>query len=101
MTRAVASSVIAVTYDLPPLASAEDIAVTRISAFTDRLDHASHIGAFFVDMFPLLNRLPSRIAWWKAEAKKWHDADTEMFTEFYDDAQRRLVIVSLPRFIQS
>ncbi|KAH8089922.1 cytochrome P450 [Cristinia sonorae] len=87
--RAVASSTLSVCYGTPPIQSYDDPVVKDVQEFIHRLDVASKPGAYLVEMFPLLNRLPAWLAGWKRFGQFWHQRDTVMFTNLYEDAKRK------------
>jgi hypothetical protein len=48
-------------------------------------------GAFLVEIFPAMKRLPSWMAKWKREGLEWHRKDTEMFQGFMDGVEKTMV----------
>ena len=52
---------------------------------------ASVPGAFLVEVFPVMLRIPKRFAKWKRWALEWHEKDTALFTEFLEGARTKIV----------
>lgn len=56
-----------------------------------RLVRATLPGAFLVEIFPVMKRLPEFLAPWKKEGLEWHRRDTVMFQEFMDKVRDQMV----------
>ena len=91
------STVLRSVYAWPPLPTtptAESTAiVNKIESCTRRVVRASRPGAFLVDIFPPLQYLPEWL-WgmgWMREGRKWFKHDTEMFEEFLEDVEIKIV----------
>jgi len=44
-----------------------------------------------VDIFPFLNYMPLWMAKWKRDALEWHERETKMFEDFYNDVGKQMV----------
>ncbi|KAJ7122958.1 cytochrome P450 [Mycena epipterygia] len=84
LKRSAASTVLTAVYGTRPIKSKDDPLVTRINDLMHRLVRATLPGAFLVDIFPAMKRLPNWMAKWKREGLEWHRKDTLMFQEFMD-----------------
>jgi len=87
--RAIASSVLRISYGVPPIKSTNDPLVTQINAFNHRIETSAQPGAHAVDIFPSLNYLPEWLAPWKRWGRAYHDQDSRMFLKLYHDSLRR------------
>lgn len=87
--RAVASSVVRISYGVPPIKSAQDPLVSQISDFTQHIERFSQPGAHVVDLIPILNLLPDWLAPWKRWGSRCHDQYSRMFLRLYKDALDR------------
>jgi len=83
--------VLSAIYAWPPIDKSNDALVDRINDLMHRLVHAALPGAFLVEIFPAMKRLPSWMAKWKREGLEWHRKDTEMFQGFMDGVQKTMV----------
>ena len=82
---------LASVYGWSPIESKDDPLVTRINELMHRLMQAALPGAYFVDIFPVMKRLPTWIAPWKKWGLEWQKKDTELFQGFYDGVAKTLV----------
>ena len=48
-------------------------------------------GAFFVDIFPVMNLLPPWLAKWKRDGMKWHENETDMFLKLNEEVKEKKV----------
>ncbi|TFK67282.1 cytochrome P450 [Pluteus cervinus] len=72
--RSTASSIKAVIYGTPPIASIDDPVVAFISEMGHRFSTAVMPGAYLVELFPTMLYLPAWLAPWKREAMEWEQA---------------------------
>ena len=86
-----ASTVLTAVYGWPPIESKDDPLVTRINDLMHRLIRAALPGAYLVEIFPVMKRLPTWIAPWKKWGLEWYKKDSEMFLGFYDGVAKTLV----------
>ncbi|KIM35577.1 hypothetical protein M413DRAFT_347955, partial [Hebeloma cylindrosporum] len=84
LRRTAASTVLSAVYGWPPIESKDDPLVTRINDLMHRLIRAALPGAYLVEIFPVMKRLPAWIAPWKKWGLDWYKKDSEMFQGFYD-----------------
>lgn len=91
VVRAVKSAVLSVSYALPAIESEDDPLVSYIDAFMHRLERAARPGEYLVEIFPILNYLPSFLAKWKRDGQACHEEDTKNFVKWYRDAVTRAV----------
>lgn len=56
-----------------------------------RLVRAVLPGAYLVEIFPVMKRLPTWIAPWKKWGLEWYKKDSEMFEGFYDGVAKTMV----------
>jgi hypothetical protein len=89
--RSAASTVLSAIYAWPPIDKSDDALVDRINDLMHRLVSAALPGAFLVEIFPVMKRLPSWMAKWKREGLEWHRKDTEMFQGFMDGVRKTMV----------
>ncbi|KAH8091810.1 cytochrome P450 [Cristinia sonorae] len=89
MHPAVASSTLGLCYAFPSIESYDDSVVTGMMNFIHRLEQAAKPGAFLVEMFPVMNHVPTWLAGWKRFGNACHAHDTEMFTKLYEEARLR------------
>ncbi|KIM35765.1 hypothetical protein M413DRAFT_32229 [Hebeloma cylindrosporum] len=90
LKRTAASAVLAAVYGWAPVQSKDDPIVTRINEIMERLMLAALPGAYMVDIFPIMKRLPTWIAPWKKWGLEWQKKDTDMFQGFYDGVAKTL-----------
>jgi len=89
--RSAASTVLSVVYGWPPIQSKDDPLVTRINDHMHRFLRAALPGAYLVDIFPVMKRLPSWMAKWKREGLEWYRKDTQMFEGLMDGVREQMV----------
>ena len=65
--------------------------VAQAFEFANRISEATVPGNFLVDIFPLLNFLPSWIAPWKRQGKALHDRLTVGFEKYISGVAEKLV----------
>ncbi|KAJ6500677.1 cytochrome P450 [Mycena sanguinolenta] len=82
-----ASTILGIVYGWPGLDPTHDPLVTRINDLAQRLVRATLPGAFLVDIFPVMKRLPLWMAKWKREGLEWHRKDTILFEGMLNDVK--------------
>ncbi|KAF8191490.1 cytochrome P450 [Mycena galopus ATCC 62051] len=92
----VTSTILGVVYGWPQLDLTHEPLVGRANDFIDRLVRAIAPGAFLVDVFPVMKRLPLWMAKWKKEGLEWHQKDTILFEGLMNDAKELERSGSLP-----
>ena len=90
-SSAAASTVLSAVYGWPSIESKDDPLVTRITEFVNRLVRALLPGAYLVEIFPMMEHLPTWMAPWKKWGVEWYKKDSEMFQGFYDGVAKSLV----------
>ncbi|EIM88908.1 cytochrome P450 [Stereum hirsutum FP-91666 SS1] len=90
LKRSAASTVLTAVYGMEPIKSKDDPLVVRINDLMHRLVRATLPGAFLVEIFPVMKRLPEFLAPWKKEGLEWHRRDTVMFQEFMDKVRGQM-----------
>ncbi|SRR5260221_8181319 len=58
--RLTASTIMSIVYDHPTIVSEHDHTVKQIEEFNNRISEAALPGAYFVDIFPWMVRIPER-----------------------------------------
>lgn len=89
--RSTSSNILTATYGWPRLTDEHIPLVKRIHAHTARLSNACIPGTSMVDLFPILNYLPSWFAKWKQDALEWHQRESEMFEGFNAGVAKKMV----------
>ncbi|THH22507.1 hypothetical protein EUX98_g8187 [Antrodiella citrinella] len=89
ISRAIASSTLALSYAVPPIKSYDDIIVTRINDFMHRVEQSARPGEYIVDIFPILNYLPESLAPFKKNGLKAFTEDSKLFSGLFKDARAR------------
>lgn len=77
--RFTASMIMTAVYDTPVIHSLEEESVRRINEHVIRVALSTLPGSHWVELFPWMKHIPSRIAKWKRTAEKWFQRDLEMF----------------------
>jgi len=77
--RTAASATMSMLYDYPTLETENDKTLSKIHAFINRLSVAAVPGAYLVEVFPWMMRIPERFAMWKAEGMRYFEHDNIMF----------------------
>ncbi|KAJ7818071.1 cytochrome P450 [Mycena olivaceomarginata] len=98
-SRSAASGLLGIVYGLPSLDSTDDPLITRVDDFIRRLVRATLPGAFLVEIFPVMKRLPSWMAKGKKEGLEWHRKETILFQGIMNDAKDLAVAAALCVFI--
>ncbi|KDQ57645.1 hypothetical protein JAAARDRAFT_35334 [Jaapia argillacea MUCL 33604] len=101
LQRTTASTIMAVTYNLPPLESETDPSIAHIRAHMDRLAYALYPGNYLVEIFPWMNYIPASLAKWKRDAQAWFVKDSETFLDLMNDTLRRAEKDDHPSFVAS
>ena len=65
--------------------------IVKIREFMARFTDAAMPGNFLVDLFPIMNYLPSWMAPWKREALEWNQSQSNLFEESEADILKRMV----------
>jgi len=99
--RSAASSILTAVYGWPRLAK-DDVLVAKIHAQISRLANSVLPGAYLVEIFPIMKRLPNWLAKWKREGEEWHRKDTEMFEGFMNGVSEKIIAGDTsPTFVAS
>ncbi|KAF8587768.1 cytochrome P450 [Ramaria rubella] len=85
--RAASSSILSTIYGWPPLRSEDDQVVQRINDIVHRLTEAALPGAYVVDFFPYMLRLPVWIAKWKRQGLEWQRESSRLFEHLLEDVR--------------
>ncbi|KAF9458686.1 cytochrome P450 [Collybia nuda] len=88
--RSAASTVLGTAYGWDPIEPKDDPIVERINGITHRSVRAALPGAYLVEIFPVMNHLPTWMAKWKREGLEWFRKDTELFKGFLSDVRKRI-----------
>ncbi|KAF8191536.1 cytochrome P450 [Mycena galopus ATCC 62051] len=96
LRRSAASTILGIVYGWPGLDLTHDPLVGEISEFMQRLLRAIVPGAFLVEVFPVMKRLPMWMSKWKREGLEWHRKDTILFKGMMNDAKELERSGSLP-----
>ncbi|KAJ3563358.1 hypothetical protein NP233_g8993 [Leucocoprinus birnbaumii] len=88
--RSTSSNILTATYGWPRITDEHIPLVKRIHAHTARLSNACIPGTSMVDLFPILNYLPTWMAKWKQDALDWHQRESEMFEGFNKDVAKKM-----------
>lgn len=95
LSSAAASTVLSAVYGWPPIKSKDDPIVTRINDFMHRLVRSALPGAYLVEIFPVMKRLPTWAAPWKKWGLDWYRKDSEMFQGFYEGVAETVVSLNV------
>ncbi|KAJ7139436.1 cytochrome P450 [Mycena epipterygia] len=79
LKQTTASSILSAVYGWPRIGSSSLPIIHRIHAHTAHIAGAVVPGAFLVEVFPWMKRLPTWMAKWKRDGLKWHEQETDMF----------------------
>ncbi|KZV60974.1 cytochrome P450 [Peniophora sp. CONT] len=90
LRRAAASMVLSCVYDEPPIVSEQDVRVSLINDFVQRLTRAAYPGAHWVEMMPWMRHIPSQLAPWKRSAEEWNRKDGDMFRRLFTRVQENV-----------
>jgi len=90
-TRAAASTMLSVSYDLSTILSTNDPIVVTINKFTEVIHHYAIRGNYLVEFFPWMKHIPSSLAKWKQEAEKGYVHYTELFEGMFREVENRIV----------
>ncbi|VDC00277.1 unnamed protein product [Peniophora sp. CBMAI 1063] len=90
LRRAAASMVLSCVYDEPPIVSEQDVRVSLINDFVQRLTRAAYPGAHWVEMMPWMRHIPSQFAAWKRNAEEWNRKDGDMFRNLFTRVQENV-----------
>ncbi|TCD70730.1 hypothetical protein EIP91_002106 [Steccherinum ochraceum] len=85
----ISSVIMTATYGWPRIDDDSAVIVSEILGVASGFTHASLPGSSVVDIFPILNHLPSWIFKEKRDALLWHEQKSRMFEELLDDVERR------------
>ncbi|KAI9439112.1 cytochrome P450 [Lactarius indigo] len=88
--RTTASFAMTMTYGTPSMISEQDPGVKAIDGFMAHMTRATRPGAFLVELFPWMLRIPSRFAKWKRDAENWHKNDSQMFVDRFNGVREKL-----------
>lgn len=87
-----ASAMCSTVYGWPAL-EAESPNIAVVVELADRISNAAVLGNFLVDIFPLMNLLPSWMAPWKREGKALHDRLSVELEKYLSDVAEKNVRV--------
>ncbi|KAF9468308.1 cytochrome P450 [Collybia nuda] len=76
-----ASSILTIIYGRPPTTSMKDPLILRINNFMDCILKAAVPGSYWVDVFPVLNLVPSWMAPFKQFGMRAHQEFTDLFNQ--------------------
>ncbi|KAK7453304.1 hypothetical protein VKT23_011979 [Stygiomarasmius scandens] len=88
--RSTASTVLSCIFGLPPIGPESDDLVIQFDKFTSCIAKAAMPGAYLVELFPILNILPSWVVKWKRDALEWHLKQTEMLEGYLENVRERM-----------
>ncbi|KAJ7277947.1 cytochrome P450 [Mycena rebaudengoi] len=64
--------------------------LASITTLVDNFVRGTYPGAHLVDTFPILDRLPGFLAFWRAEAQRKHQFEVELYTRLATAVQTRM-----------
>ena len=90
-----ASNILTAVYGWPRVGpSAEDMAlVKRIHAHVEHISDAAIPGKNLLDIFPVLQHLPSWMSSEKRAGLAWHEKESDMFARFKQSVVEKMVRV--------
>ncbi|VDB87877.1 unnamed protein product [Peniophora sp. CBMAI 1063] len=88
--RSAASMTLSCVYD-QPVVSEQDARISFINAFAARMTTAAAPGAHWVEIFPWMRYLPSRIAPWKAKAERQYKEDSNTFNAVFQCVREKVM----------
>ncbi|KAF5343051.1 hypothetical protein D9758_011135 [Tetrapyrgos nigripes] len=88
LQRVIASSLFTALYGGEPMLNKNDPIVDQINDCMHRLTGAALPGAFLVDVFPILKRLPDWLYKPKGEGYQWYKKDNAMFNDWIDRVKK-------------
>ncbi|KAF7326900.1 Cytochrome P450 [Mycena venus] len=91
LQRSTSSMIVSFLYDIPRLSSVEDVSISRINSFVERIVRAAKPGAHLVELLPWMQYLPLWAAPWKKHGLKSYQEDSEMFKKLFSVAKQRAV----------
>ncbi|KAI0060313.1 cytochrome P450 [Artomyces pyxidatus] len=86
-TRASASMIMSILYDLPTIRSLDDINIKNIDAHIERLADVTNPGNYLVELLPWMKYIPSKFAKWKRDGEFWYAKDSAMFESLVHGVQ--------------
>jgi len=90
LRRAASSTVMRITYGLPPLKDSNDPIILRVNDFVDRALSAALPGKFLVEYFTWMEHLPRWMAPWRRWAEEWFARDSQFVEGLYKDTVKRI-----------
>ncbi|THV00614.1 cytochrome P450, partial [Dendrothele bispora CBS 962.96] len=88
--RAMSSVILSIVYDLPPSKSLNDPFATKVNQFVNRVSSASYPGNL-VDLFPVLDYIPTWASKWKRKAEKDFAFYSALFGEKFEAIKGRVM----------
>ncbi|KAJ7477309.1 cytochrome P450 [Mycena galericulata] len=90
LRRAATSLVMSVIYGTPPLMDSKDPDILRVNRFTERALAAAAPGAYLVEYFTWMEKLPRWMCSWRRYAEDWFIRDSIMFEQLFQGVEQRM-----------
>ncbi|KAK7443505.1 hypothetical protein VKT23_015677 [Stygiomarasmius scandens] len=90
MKRSSASTILSVVYGFPPIKRSNDPLIGRIMEHMHRNVEGGTTGQNLVEIFPILEYVPSWMAKWKRDAIHYCKEDTKFFEELMSTVQKSI-----------
>ncbi|RPD59286.1 cytochrome P450 [Lentinus tigrinus ALCF2SS1-7] len=91
LRRTAASTVLSITYGLPPLKDVDDPSMATLENFLGKIVRAGYVDGFLIELFPSLMRIPALLAPWKKEAHEWAPQFTGLFEGLYAGVKEKVL----------
>ncbi|KAF9558962.1 cytochrome P450 [Agrocybe pediades] len=95
LKRAAGSSILGAVYAWPSITDSQNPLVQRIHAFSNTISAAVVPGAYLIDIFPVLDHLPTWMYRPKKKGQEWHENETDLFRTLLKDVEDKLDIGSV------
>ncbi|KAJ7250654.1 cytochrome P450 [Mycena rebaudengoi] len=90
LRRAATSLVMSVIYGSPPLKDSRDPDIMRVNRFTERALAAAAPGAYLVEYFTWMEKLPRWMSPWRRYAEDWFARDSLMLEQLFSNVEERM-----------
>ncbi|KAJ8523218.1 hypothetical protein ONZ45_g349 [Pleurotus djamor] len=81
---------ISLIYGLPPIIDSSDPLIIWVDRLSERLSESSRPGAYLVEFFSWMERLPRWMCTWRKEAEAWHDETSIKLFELFEGVSKRM-----------
>ena len=92
ISRASASTLLSVVYDLPMISSTDDPTLVKANIFLEICLDYGKLGNYLVEFFRWMKYIPSSVAGWKRLAEERHKEYSDMFVGLFREVGDRIVV---------